>query len=141
MKQILVGVDGSKEARDAVKLAEEIARATGSQLIIACAVPPVLPTETAPELMAQAEKWQRKEREQAKATVQEIAASIGPGLSVETMVLDGAPAVSLAELARSGEVELVVVGHRGRNAVARALLGSVADRLVQISPRPVLVVR
>ena len=77
MKQILVGVDGSKEARDAVKLAEEIARATGSQLIIACAVPPVLPTEIAPELMAQAEKWQRKEREQAKATVQEIAASIG----------------------------------------------------------------
>ena len=141
MKQILVGVDGSKEARDAVKLAEEIARATGSQLIIACAVPPVLPTEIAPELMAQAEKWQRKEREQAKATVQEIAASIGPGLSVETMVLDGAPAVSLAELARSHEVELVVVGHRGRNAVARALLGSVADRLVQISPRPVLVVR
>jgi nucleotide-binding universal stress UspA family protein len=36
---------------------------------------------------------------------------------------------------------MVVVGHRGRNAVARALLGSVADRLVQISPKPVLVVR
>jgi len=30
---------------------------------------------------------------------------------------------------------------RGRNAVARALLGSVADELVQISPKPVLVVR
>lgn len=141
MKRILVGVDGSKESRDAVKLAEEIARATGSQLFIAYAVPPVVPTETAPELMAQAEKWQRKERELAAATVKEIAASIGPGLAVETLVLDGAPAVGLAELARAGEVELVVVGHRGRNAVARALLGSVADRLVQISPKPVLVVR
>ena len=141
MKRILVGVDGSREAHDAVKLAEEIARATGSQLIIACTVAPVLPTQTAPELLAQAEKWQRAEREQAKATVKEIAASIGPGLSVETMVLDGAPAVSLAELAGSADVELVVVGHRGRNAVARALLGSVADRLVQISTKPVLVVR
>lgn len=141
MKRILVGVDGSKESHDAVRLAEQIARATGSQLIIACAVPPVIATVTAPELLAQAEKWQRKEREQAAVTVKQIAASIEPGLAVETLVLDGPPAVSLAELARSGEVEMVVVGHRGRNAVARALLGSVADRLVQISPCHVLVVR
>ena len=54
MKRILVGVDGSKEARDAVKLAEEIARATECQLIVACAVSPVDPIQTAPELLAQA---------------------------------------------------------------------------------------
>ena len=141
MKRILVGVDGSKEARDAVKLAEEIARATECQLIVACAVSPVDPIQTAPELLAQAAKWQRQEHEQAKATVKEIAASIGPGLSVETMVLDGAAAPALSELAHRAEVDMVVVGHRGRNAVARALLGSVVDRLLQISSKPVLVAR
>jgi nucleotide-binding universal stress UspA family protein len=36
---------------------------------------------------------------------------------------------------------LIVVGHRGRGAIQRALLGSVANRLVQSSPVPVLVVR
>ena len=46
-----------------------------------------------------------------------------------------------AGLGRMGFGEPQVVGHRGRNAVARALLGSVADRLVQICPKPVLVVR
>jgi len=141
MKRILVGVDGSKESRDAVKLAEEIARATNSQLVIASAVAPVIAIQGAPGLVAQAEEWQRQEREQAKALVKEIASSIGSGLVVETLVAEGAAAVALAELARSGDVEMVVVGHRGRNAVARALLGSVADRLVQISPKPVLIVR
>ncbi len=141
MKRILVGVDGSKESRDAVKFATEIARAIGAQLVIASAVPPVVPTEGAPGLVARAEEWMRKEQEQAKALVSEIASSIGKAVPVEPLVPIGAPAVTLAELARSGDVELVVVGHRGRNAVARALLGSVADRLVQISPKPVLVVR
>ncbi|HUJ26533.1 MAG TPA: universal stress protein [Myxococcales bacterium] len=141
MKRILVGVDGSKESRAAAKFAEEIARATQSQLIIASAVAPVVVTETAPELVAQAAAWQGKERDLAQASVKEIAATIGPGVAVETMVVDGMAAAALAELAKAGDVELVVVGHRGRNAVARALLGSVADRLVQISPKPVLVVR
>ncbi len=48
---------------------------------------------------------------------------------------------TLADMADSGGFDVVVVGHRGRGAVRRALLGSVADRLVQISNRPVLVVR
>ena len=141
MKRILVGVDGSKESRAAAKLAEEIARATGSQLFVASSVAPVMVTESAPELVAQAASWQAKEREIAQRNVKEVAAEIGPGVAVETIVTDGPAATALAELARSGDIELVVVGHRGRNAVARALLGSVADRLVQVSPKPVLVVR
>ena len=64
-----------------------------------------------------------------------------PSLKIEPIVVNGAPAVTLAELARTGDVDMVVVGHRGRGGIARVLLGSVADRLVQISPKPVLVVR
>jgi nucleotide-binding universal stress UspA family protein len=141
MKRILVGVDGSEESREAVRLAADLARATESLLLIVTSVPPVIPVEGAPELVAQDQEWERKEREQAKELVKEVAASIGAGVKVETLVVFGAPAVMLADLARSGEVDLVVVGHRGRNAVARALLGSVADRLIQISPKSVLVVR
>ena len=141
MKRILVGVDGSKESRDAARFAAGIARAIEAQLIIASVVPGVAATEGAPELVVRAEEWVQKEREQAAALVREIAAFVDKGVVVETLVITGAPAVALADQARAGDVEMVVVGHRGRNAVARALLGSVADRLVQISPKPVLVVR
>lgn len=140
MKRILVGVDGSKESRDAAKFAAGIARATGSQLTIAFAVAPVIPTEGAPELVARFQEWEERDRQQAKAVLKEVACSLGEGVPVETMVARGSPAAALAELATQGDVEMVVVGHRGRNAVARTLLGSVADRLVQISPKSVLVV-
>jgi len=44
-------------------------------------------------------------------------------------------------MAKGHDVDLVVAGHRSRGALARLVLGSVADRLVQISPKPVLVGR
>jgi nucleotide-binding universal stress UspA family protein len=53
----------------------------------------------------------------------------------------GPAAEALAELAQAPDIQMVVVGHHGRGAVKRLLLGSVAQRLVQISPKPVLVVR
>src|SRR6266849_4277156 len=119
MKRILVGVDGSKESRDAAVYAAELARTMDS-----------------------AAQWQHEENEHAAAIAQEVSAAIGgPGRTTETMVASGPPAEKLADLAQSGDVDLVVVGHRGRGAITRMLMGSVADRLVQICPKPVLVVR
>jgi len=141
MKRILVGVDGSKESRAAVKLAAEIARANGSLLVIATVIVPTSPLEGAPEIVAREKAQEARDRQNAQPLLQDIAASVSEGVKVETIIAEGSPAFALADLATAGDVELVVVGHRGRNAVARALLGSVADRLVQISPKPVLVVR
>jgi nucleotide-binding universal stress UspA family protein len=141
MKRILVGVDGSKESRDAAKFAAAIASATGSQLTIASAVQPVLSTVGGPELLARDQRREAEEHHQAEEMLKDVASSLGQGVVIETFVASGAPAAALADLAGSGDVDLVVVGHRGRNAVARALLGSVAGRLVQISPKSVVVVR
>ena len=53
----------------------------------------------------------------------------------------GPPAETLADTAEKENFDLVAVGHRGRGAVERLLLGSVADRLAQISHKPVLICR
>jgi hypothetical protein len=60
---------------------------------------------------------------------------------VVTASLVGAPAEAIADHSRGEEVWAVVVGAKGHSAVGRVLLGSVADRLVHICNRPVLVVR
>ncbi len=141
MKRILVGVDGSKESRHAADYAADLAQAMGSQLVIVSVahIPVAL---GAPELVQRVSDWQEEEKQHAAAIAKETAAAVArPGVAIETMVQSGPPAETLADLARAGEVDLVVVGHRGRGAITRMLMGSVADRLVQISPKPVLIVR
>ena len=87
--------------------------------------------------------WRKELAEEGTKLLKEIRTRVDrPETEARSTLVESArPAEALAELAKEPDIDLVVVGHRGRSAVTRALLGSVADRLVQISPKPVLVVR
>lgn len=61
-------------------------------------------------------------------------------LAVEVRTATGDPAVVLVEIARDVAANLLVVGRQGGDFVARTLLGSVAQRVVQQAPCDVLVV-
>jgi nucleotide-binding universal stress UspA family protein len=58
---------------------------------------------------------------------------------VETMVVEGSPAASIAQAAR--RADLVVMGTHGRRGPARWWAGSVAERVVRDADVPVMVVR
>jgi nucleotide-binding universal stress UspA family protein len=59
----------------------------------------------------------------------------------ETELLEGSPAKAVLELARSRNVDLIVVGSRGLGVVKGSLLGSVSSAIVHHADRPVLVAR
>ena len=136
MKQILVGVDGSKESRAAAKKAAEIAINSKEMLRLVCVVPPI---QVFTNVISSPHDVERQ-RAAATEIVAEVAKEI-TGVQVETEIGEGIPTEVLATLAAKPDVDMVVVGHRGRSNLSRLLIGSVADRLVQISPKPVLVVR
>lgn len=105
-------------------------------------MPDAVPTQ--PEAFSTEQAiWRKDVAEQGNKLLHEVTERVArPDTESRSVLVESArPAEALAELAREPDVDLVVVGHRGRSAMARALLGSVADRLVQISPKPVLVVR
>ena len=52
----------------------------------------------------------------------------------------GEPASALADVCRSREADLLVVGRRGAGIVERLVMGSVADRAAHYAPCPVLIV-
>jgi universal stress protein A len=52
----------------------------------------------------------------------------------------GATADCVARIASDNDVDLIVIGTRGRSALAGAVLGSVTQRLLHVSPCPVLAV-
>ncbi len=139
MKRILVAVDGSDASLKAARMGADIAVRFGAKLTLVHVVPKLLlPPDVYGLTIAEVEKEHRayaeKLLEKAIAELQE------PGLEISTTVLYGAPAESIAEEAAASDVSMLVVGSRGHGAVARMFLGSVSDRLVHISPKPVLVV-
>ena len=140
MECILVGVDGSWGSREAIRSAADLAKSTGSRLILATAVY-FHKALGAPELQAQVAAWEEEENERSAKVLGKMAGVLRRrGAAVETLVLSGSPAEALCEEARSAEVDLVVVGHRGRGGLRRVLPGSVAVRLVEVCPKPVMVV-
>ncbi|MBX0303792.1 universal stress protein [Haloarcula salinisoli] len=60
---------------------------------------------------------------------------------VETAVTTGQPSEGILEYVREHEVDLVVMGTHGRSGLRRYLTGSVAERVLRLSPVPVLTVR
>ena len=139
MKKVLVGVDGSLESQFAADRAAEIARAMGAELTVACVVaaPSLVPFESQEVL-----RREIQERLEARALLRSLSSRyLGEGTKVDTVMASGSPAETLADLAATPEIRLVVVGRRQRGRLARILFRGIADRLTQISPKPVLVAR
>ena len=63
------------------------------------------------------------------------------GLSVHGEVLNGDPFEEIVAHAREHEADLIVMGHVGRRPRNKVLLGSVAERVVEFAPCPVMVVK
>jgi nucleotide-binding universal stress UspA family protein len=141
MKRILVGVDGSPEAAAAAEKAADLAQATGAKLQLVYVVPSRPPPGPV-EYVVESERSELVERNYAAAMLRQLEIQCRrEGVEIDTATASGRVAESLADRAEKDGFDLVVVGHRGRGGVRRALLGSVADRLLQISSGPVLVVR
>ena len=62
------------------------------------------------------------------------------GLTCDTLVVPGVPFQVIVDLARSRHVDMIVMGSHGETGLAHLLLGSVAERVVQVGPCSVLIV-
>jgi nucleotide-binding universal stress UspA family protein len=143
-RRILVPLDGSDVAEEALGPAAEMARIMGASLTLLRVVEPVplvapdglvyTPPTIDTTLMDDLSK-------QARVYVDHVAARWqGEGLSVETDVtVNDLPTAAILDAAERHD--LVALATHGRSRVARFFLGSVADKVVRGAPCPVLVVR
>jgi nucleotide-binding universal stress UspA family protein len=139
MKRVLVAVDGSEASLAAARMGAEVAQKYGAKVTLVHVVPKLmLPPDVYGLTIAEVEK---EHRAYADALLEKTARALAPaGVEITCTVRYGAPAEAIAEEAAATEVGMVVIGSRGLGAVARVFLGSVSDRLVHISPKPVLIV-
>ena len=141
MKTILVGVDGSAGSAAATAKAVELAKPLKAGLHLVHAVPHAVDAASDPLILG--DDWSVRRTERGQRILRDAQSELGKAseLDLKTTLLQGPPADCIAQVAERDDVWLVVVGHRDRGAVARKVLGSCADRLLRICPKPVIVVR
>jgi len=134
MTQIIVGVDDSERAVDAVALAVTLARTAGAELLIAHAYP----SETVPSRVSLPD-WERRAFERATVVMERhLDAATGVPARVSPLP-GGSPARQLHELAEREGAAAIVIGSSHRGDVGRVLAGTTAERLLHGAPCPVLV--
>jgi nucleotide-binding universal stress UspA family protein len=139
MKKILVATDGSDAALKGARAAFELARPFGAQVTVLAVVPPIVLPGDAP--WAPLDEIHQGELKRGERVVSETLAALGEtALNVSTRVMLGPVAETITEVAESGAFDLVVLGSHGKGTVKRVLLGSVADRVMHLCTRPVLIV-
>ena len=139
---ILVPLDGSDLAERALTVAAELARRGGSALRLVHVHLPVAANPIHVEgLPVIDEHFRSLGRDHEQAYLERVRDRLAAGVSTSVALLDGPPATTLADDARTKGAGLIVMTTHGRGGIERALLGSVADELVRISPVPLLLVR
>lgn len=141
LANILVTLDGSELAEQALPYATALARLYGARLTLA-RVP-----ETMVVPVASAGIWITREiepheaRDLAEAYLAEVAARPElAGLTVGTTLPQHPVVAGLLEAVATTGADLIVMTTHGHSGVTRVLLGSVAQKVTQHAPVPILVV-
>ncbi|ACB68632.1 UspA domain protein [Burkholderia ambifaria MC40-6] len=144
-QRIFAALDGSRSARLALDEAISLARDSGSLVIAMCVVSDAL-------RLADVDSGYIDQRDPAGLDADKAAIAVSDaeaafrlsGVRGIARTIDaGGADISdvLARAAAECDADLIVMGTHGRRGLRRALLGSVAESLVRIADRPVLVVR
>lgn len=143
---VVAAVDFSEDSRLALEWAARQAELEGAPLMILHVVHD--PAASPGFYHKPDEKWLRPMVDIAEDMMERFLATAKadhphlPALaSAQVKLVSGLPAGRIVEVAGEADARLVVVGSRGRTGLSSILLGSVAERVVQICKVPVVVVK
>jgi nucleotide-binding universal stress UspA family protein len=127
--RIVIAYNAGNEGRDALALADRLARPERARLVVVQAMPRSMGRDAA-----------RETQTRMAAARASITGLVAPDLDVDYRALVGQPfAASVHAIAAEEEAELIVVGQSRLGPLARARLGGGAELLVGGSPCPIAV--
>ena len=142
-KQILVPLDGSTRAEQALPVAARLARASsGSIVLLRVAKLPVDYGGGFTQAPLLTEQIIETELDDADNYLKSVATSDTlTGITIKTEAMFGQPLQDILSVAESRRVDLIVICSHGRTGLMRWALGSVAQGLAHRSSVPLLVLR
>jgi nucleotide-binding universal stress UspA family protein len=141
VRRLLVGIDGSEASLHAAERAMELASALGADLVFVFVLDETVARDLAIAFPDENETGAQRLEADARGRLEQLAERARRrGLGCAVRVERGDPVQVLAEVAGELGADILVVGRTGMRGVRRVLLGSVARRLAESSPIPVLVI-
>jgi nucleotide-binding universal stress UspA family protein len=139
-RNILISVDGSPHAEEALRQAVDIATAGNGRLTILTAIPKPSHWATNPAAAAIVESLSDELEHEFTDVSRHALSEIPQSIPVTTIVTHEPIRVALEHQIESGKYDLLVMGSRGRGAISASLLGSVSHFALNHSKIPVLIV-
>lgn len=135
--RILVATDGSDNAQRATRRALDLARRYGAELHAVY----VIETRTGYDnAIVDTDTVRRNLRGEGEEALTAIETESEPDVSVVTSIREGVPHEELLAYIEEQEIDLAVMGAKGRSAFKTILLGSETEALLRADRVPVLVV-
>jgi nucleotide-binding universal stress UspA family protein len=69
------------------------------------------------------------------------ARAVKPTLAVSSMLKEGDPALEIVNAAKEGGFDVIVVGHKGFGKMKGLFLGNISEKVANLAPCPVIIVR
>lgn len=141
-KSIMVPLDGSGFAEEALPTAIRLARAGGGRLVLARVVDRAAPSLLLTSALAE-EAWTDTPADRAADYLEEVSDRIlhRTGVHSDIVVLKGGVASSLRKEAAQRQCHLIVMSTHAHGPFGRAFQSSVADKIARSAACPVLFVR
>jgi nucleotide-binding universal stress UspA family protein len=138
MKEFLVPIDGSEGSDAAIEEVLELAQEVGAHVTFAFVRKPPSSLLGYPHY----DRLLSTELGRARETIDAARRrALDAGVDARAEILEGDPVDEILSFADNSGADLIVMGSRGRGALAGALLGSVSSAVVQHASVPVLVAK
>ena len=138
MKKILIATDGSDYSMRAAELGISIAKLLNTELYVIYVINIVTLDVFGMTNRQSIENDLRKDGERATRYVVSMAAK--EGVKADAILAVGQPYEQIVQFAKANRIDMIVMGTYGRRGAERILIGSVAERVIEYSLCPVLVV-
>jgi len=140
-KTLLVPVDFSDTSNLALDYAVDLAKALGGKVVVMHAYE--LPVYGFPDgaLVATVEIATRIMNGAQAGLEALLEKRKDKGVEITSVLRQGVPWDEVHSVAEEVKADMIVIGTHGRGGLARALLGSVAEKIIRTSTRPVLTIR
>jgi nucleotide-binding universal stress UspA family protein len=137
-KQLLVTLDGSPLAEQVLPMALSLCRTFGARLTLVS----VLQARGSFQLLPTTESQMEADRLENEGYLSQVVSRIGVNsVEVNYAIGVGPVAETVNTLAQDLQADMIVMSTRGRSGIQRLLVGSVAGSIIQLSTKPILLIR